>query len=92
MPFRKGNKEASKKGKHKKTLQWEILGEAITTIHAERFSQILNNLDDDKFADKYLQVLEYFKPKQQRANVKHDIEQSIKQYIILGVRKNEHYQ
>jgi hypothetical protein len=52
-----------------KTKEWEALGESITNIHTQRFNEILSTLDDDKFADKFLQVLEYFKPKLNRTSI-----------------------
>lgn len=56
----------------RKTKEWEALGDAITTRHAERFNNILANFDDDKFADKFLQVIEYFQPKLARVENKHE--------------------
>jgi hypothetical protein len=66
-----------KGAKSKKTVEWEALGEAITTRHADRFNKILKDLPDDKFADKFLQVLEYFKPKQARVENVHQGDVSI---------------
>ena len=81
MPFKKGqsgNPEGKSKGtRSKKTVEWEALGEAITTKHADRFNKILNDLPEDKFADKFLQVLEYFKPKQARVENVHQGDVSI---------------
>jgi hypothetical protein len=67
----KGKKTGGKVvgSKNYKTKQWEQLGEAIITTHAERFNNILNELDEEKFADMYCKILEYFKPKHQRAEV-----------------------
>jgi len=58
-----------KGGINEKTRQWEELAESIKTRHSERFNAILDDLDDEKFSDKYLQVLEYFKPKLARTDV-----------------------
>ena len=58
--------EAGKKGKpgkHKRTIEWENLGEFITQAGAERFKNIMLNTDDDTFTDMYLKALNYFKPK-----------------------------
>ena len=77
MAAPKGNQYAKNKGKHQKTKEWEALGEAITTRHADRFNKILKDLPDDKFADKFLQVLEYFKPKQARVENVHQGDVSI---------------
>lgn len=72
MPFEKGNQLGKIGGKHEKTRQWEELGEAIRTKHSDRFNTILAGLEDDKFLDRYLQVLEYFKPKLARTEVKQE--------------------
>ena len=72
MPFKKGNKIGNgrpKNSKNKKTVQWEQLGEAITSEHTERFNKILTSLPDDKFSDMYIKILEYFKPKQNRTDI-----------------------
>ena len=66
-----------KGAKSKKTVEWEALGEAITTRHADRFNKILKDLPDDKFANKFIQVLEYFKPKQARVENVHQGDVSI---------------
>lgn len=76
MPFLPG-KSGNPKGKplgarSEKTLQWEALGEALLTKHSERANQILASLDDDKFLDHYGKLLEYFKPKQARTEVKQE--------------------
>lgn len=68
-----GNPLGKPKGtKSQKTKEWEALGEAIATRHAERFNALLDELEPEKFADKFLQVLEYFKPKLQRTELKHE--------------------
>jgi hypothetical protein len=77
MPFAKGNKEAEKKGKHEKTKQWEALGEAIRTKHSDRFNAILESSDDDTFMKGYMWVLEFFKPKLGRTDIKMDAEINI---------------
>lgn len=70
----KGKKTGGKvKGsKNEKTKQWEALGEAIITTHAERFNRILAAADDDLFMRNYAQMLEYFKPKLARSEIKQD--------------------
>lgn len=77
MPFEKGksgNPSGPPKGyKHKKTEQWEALGEAIITTHAERFNTILSGLEEDKFVDTYTKILEYFQPKLARTENKTDV-------------------
>jgi hypothetical protein len=77
MPAPKGNTYAKNKGQHSKTKEWEELGDAIKTRHSERFNTILDDLPDEKFVDKYLQVLEYFKPKLARTETKHEGELNV---------------
>lgn len=75
MAAPKGNKYSTgrpKGTKNAKTEQWEELGHALITKHSERANRVLNNLDDDKFLDAYGKLLEYFKPKQSRQEVKQD--------------------
>ena len=55
--------------KNLRTLQWEALGDAITSIHTERFNRVLSEAKDETFVSLYLQALEYFKPKQARTEV-----------------------
>ena len=50
-----------------KRKQWEALHESIAGRHTERFNRVLATLDDEKFMDNYLRILEYFKPRLQRA-------------------------
>lgn len=67
---RTNNIKGKPKGtKSKKTIQWDALGESIMNEHTERFNSSLNDLDDDKFMDMYIKVLEYFKPKQNRTDI-----------------------
>lgn len=59
--------------KNERTKQWDALAKAITEVHADRFNDILidfMNHDDPEMQEKgchmFMQVLEYFKPKQAR--------------------------
>jgi hypothetical protein len=61
-----------KPGKHAKTKQWEALAGSIITTHAERFDEILKRLPDEKFANIYVQILNYFKPKLSQTQVEVD--------------------
>ena len=81
-----GNPNGRTKGsKNEKTKQWEALGEAIAERHTQRFNAILDTLDDDKFADKYLQTLEYFRPKLNRTTLVGDTQEPIAvKYIPVG--------
>ena len=99
MPFEKGHKKIGgrKKGTpNKATREWNELTEAITTDHAERFNDILSGMNDERFIDTYIKVLEYFKPKQNRVdNVSSDgsmtpqkeLTESEKQSIIDDIKK-----
>ena len=73
MAFQKGHKGKQKGTKSLRAQQWEELSESIIDCHAGRFNQILADLmesDDLKSqvtgCELFLQVLEYFKPKQSR--------------------------
>lgn len=68
----KGQKTGGKvKGsKNLKSIQWEDLGYSLLTNHSERANHILANCDDDVFLDNYTKLLEYFKPKQARVEMK----------------------
>jgi hypothetical protein len=63
---------------NKKNEQWLLLHESITGSHTERFNEILANLattEPEKFLDTYLRILEYFKPRLQRAeNINANVE------------------
>ena len=66
-----------KGSKNEKTKQWEALGEAIVTTHAERFNSILETAEDENFQKYFTMILEYFKPKQSRAEVTGEIDTTI---------------
>ncbi len=68
--------------KWQKTQQWEAIGEALITTHSARFNKILGNSDDDKFSRLFLEVMEYFKPKQSRVETKQEGEQTINIKIV----------
>ena len=78
MPSTKGrtnNKSGRPKGaKNKRTIQWEELGEYITTGCAERAMKYLNSIEDEKeFYEKYLLILNYFKPRMQSAHLEANV-------------------
>ena len=50
-----------------KSVQWDIIKDAILTTHTDRANRILATMDDDKFIDIYIKMLEYFKPKLARS-------------------------
>ncbi len=89
VPIVKGqilNPKGRGKGtKNAKTLAWEMLGECITTEHTQRFNKLLRESKDDKFLGYFLQVLEYFKPKQLRSiNENHNTNENIEITFDLG--------
>jgi len=58
--------------KNVRTAQWEALAESIVTTHSKKFNEHLDDLwagdiqKRDRAAELFLQVVEYFKPKQAR--------------------------
>lgn len=77
--FQEGNKLAgSRKGiKNKKTQQWEVFEEFMMNRGLERFEQEIQALEGKDFVDKVIQMMEYFKPKLARTEVKEKIDQNI---------------
>ena len=71
IPAKKGesrNPNGRPKGSvNRKNVEWAMLHESITGKHTDRFNRVLAKLDDEKFMDNYLRILEYFKPRLQRA-------------------------
>ena len=61
--FGKGNKGKPKGTVNKKTRQWNEIGDYLVNGGSDRFMEIMENSDDDKFKDMFLSVLNYFKPK-----------------------------
>jgi hypothetical protein len=73
MPFKSG-KSGNVNGrptgaKGKRTLEWEQLGDFITSEGAMRAIDILKKQKDNDFLKNYNALLEYFKPKQQRTEI-----------------------
>lgn len=58
--------------KNEKTLQWEELGQALVTHSAGRAKEIMEHCDDETFMDYFTKLLEYFKPKQARTEIKQE--------------------
>lgn len=80
MPFKKGQGKTGGKVKgslNQKTKQWEELGEAIVTTHAQRFNEILEKSSDDNFQKYFTMILEYFKPKQARTEVSGEVNSKV---------------
>jgi hypothetical protein len=89
MPAPKGNKYSTGRpsgSKNERTMQWEALGEALLTKHSERANKILETMPDDKFLDNYGKLLEYFKPKQARTEVK---QEGVQQVEVIIKRKGD---
>jgi len=64
--------------KGKRTIEWEKLGDFITDEGAERAARIMRECSDEDFMKYYRDVLEYFKPKQQRQEISAEVETVIK--------------
>ena len=64
--FAKGTSGNSKGNKHRKTLQWEKMGDFMTNESSLRAQEIMSAANNDDFMDYYFKMLEYFKPKQIR--------------------------
>ncbi len=74
-----GSKPGSKK---KKTVEWERLGKFLTETGAERALEVMGKMEDEKFIDVYMKMLEYFKPKLARTEIK-DADNILKPVIYL---------
>ena len=77
MPAPKGRPKPKGSGLKKgqkiaKTLAWEQLGDFITETGAQRLKVLLETADERTFFQYYTLLLEYFKPKLQRSEVKQD--------------------
>jgi hypothetical protein len=93
MAAAKGNKYSTGRptgSKNEKTKQWENLADSITNEQAEKFNDYMNTLwngnNQQKMiaADLYLKMLEYFKPKQARTEIK---QEGVKQIEVVIKRK-----
>lgn len=90
--FAKGNKIATKKGKHKKTKLWEQLGEFLTNEGAEQFmnnlKSMMASLDPKEAATgmaMYKDTLEFFKPKLSRQEMRAEVENTHKGGVNIVV-------
>lgn len=63
------NSGPKKGAKYKKTLEWEQFGKQVLEKGMPRFLEIMETTDDEKFARTFLDILEYFKPKQARTEL-----------------------
>ena len=65
-----GNIKGRPKGsKSEKVKAWDELGEYIVGEGAERYMALLTDLGNDEFLKRFENILEYFKPKQQRTDI-----------------------
>ena len=65
---------------NEKTKLWEALGNDLTTIHAQKFNEVLSEMmehNPEKGMYIYLQVLEYFKPKLNRTTLSGDADNPV---------------
>lgn len=70
--FSKGNPGKPKGAVSAKTKAWKELGEFICNAGAGRYMEALMGLEDKDYLDKYAHVLEFFKPKLARTEMKHE--------------------
>lgn len=88
--FQKGNdlsKGRPKGSVNVKNQQWDSIGEFLSQQGAERMLEYLQKTDPDKYADTYLKILEYFKPKLARTESKISGVVEVKP-ILNGISKN----
>ncbi|HUT43098.1 MAG TPA: DUF5681 domain-containing protein [Desulfobacterales bacterium] len=89
-PGQSGNPNGKPKGiMNRKSVEWIELHEYLLGEGLNRFAQLLRDSDDDKFIKLYIQILEYFKPKQ--ARIYHDIPADTPpiNIKIVGVKREE---
>ena len=81
---RTNNPSGRKRGsKNERTKAWEHLGEFLTDEGAIRAKEIIMNSNDAQFMIHSMQLVEYFKPKQQANN--HSLDKDAK--IIVTTAK-----
>jgi hypothetical protein len=59
-----------KGSKNQKTIEWDEFGRMLTEQGIKRVAAILETCDDETFIRTYVQLLEYFKPKMKRLEVR----------------------
>ena len=93
MPFKKGNKLSTGRPKGQLNRSTEMAKLTLARIADEGLDNLKKDLqkirekDPVRAAELYLKVLEYIIPKQQRVEVKGEIEQKIQQ-ITVNINKS----
>jgi len=73
-PGQSGNPKGKPAGAiSKKTEQWNQLGEFIINEGAKKYMDYLSKLKAKDYAERFERILEYFKPKQMRTEIKGEI-------------------
>ena len=85
---RTNNPKGREKGSvNRRTEDWLDLGDAMRNRHAARVNKIMDKMSDDDFIDAYIRLIEHFKPKLQRSEVKSEAEITVQQSMIIGGQK-----
>lgn len=92
--FKKGEPKPAGSGMQKgqktaKVQQWEKLGEYITGELTEKVLAYINTLPPEKQFQAYMDLLEYFKPKLQRSEIKADPDTVLNPIINIQVDGKE---
>lgn len=57
------NAGRQKGSKNERTEQWSELSDSILGKHTERFNSVLAKMNDEDFANMYVKIINYFKPR-----------------------------
>lgn len=85
MGFEPGRKKTGgkKKGsKNKRTLEWEEFGRQLLEFGLPRAMDILESAPDDKFMPYFDKLLEYFKPRLSRTEMKGEMNVNLPQVYL----------
>ena len=75
--FQKGNEGRPVGSKSTRTIEWENFGKELLEKGMPRALKIMDTCEDDKFMNHFTGLLEYFKPKLARTELKHEGEQTL---------------
>ena len=78
-----------KGSRDKKALLWEEVGKYLIGEGSGRYLEYLKGLGDKDFADRFERILEYFKPKQQRAEIRADVQTGPKKIGFVDESETE---